>query len=236
MLRKIVPFVALLALLGSCSASDYYFESLTYNVESSPRGTSYTCSLQFVSLVPGLDSIEITIPYGSGEIKAQPIVFLGKAQVTPTMTDVEGMSHLAIDFEGMKVGELQTLSLNYNIDQGTELEAGARVEIRTFGLGGDVTTHALNLKLPRGFTVSKIETPDGALRSGRAGIPLDLGREPVVLFFVIRRTTILDVRYVSLGLTLGIVAIVVGGVLYFLYRRKLIFAGTEKQTTEKVEQ
>jgi hypothetical protein len=108
------------------------------------------------------------------------------------------------------------------------------VEVRTFGLGGDVTTHALNLKLPRGFTVSKIETADGTLRSGRAGIPLDLGREPVVLFFVLRRTTILDNRYVSLGLTLGVIGIAVGGILYILYRKKLIFAGPGKEETAQV--
>jgi hypothetical protein len=135
---------------------------------------------------------------------------------------------MKFEFDGMKVGQVETLSLRYSVNKGTALEAGARVEVRTFGLGGNVTTHALNLKLPRGFTVSKIETSDGTLRSGRAGIPLDLGMEPVVLFFVLRKTTILDNRYVSLGLTLGVIAVAVGGVLYILYRKKIIFTGLGK--------
>jgi hypothetical protein len=225
MMKHFLPLVLLLVLPATCLASDYYFESLTYNIESSPRGTSYTCSLQFVSLRPDLKSVEVTIPYAFEEITSQLITFLGKTQVQPTMSDVDGGTHLTINFDGMKVGELETLSLRYGIDEGTGVSAGARVEVRTFGLEADVTTHALNLKLPRGFTVSRIETPDGVLRSGRSGIPLDLGRESLVLYFVIRRLTILDNSYVTLGLSLGVIAVVVGGVLYFLYRRKLIFKG-----------
>ena len=227
-MRCIFSLVALFFLLTACSASEYTFESLTYNIESSPRGTSYTCSLQFVSLTPDLNSIEVTIPYDYGEITSQLIVFLGKTQVTPTIRELDGGTHLTVDFDGMKVGELETLSLRYGIDEGTGVEAGARVEIRTFGLGADVTTHAINLKLPKGVTVSKIETKDGVIRSGRSGVPLDLGMEPVVLYFILRSITILDNPYVTLGLTLGIIACAAGGVLYFLYRRKLIFKGREE--------
>ena len=49
-----------------------------------------------------------------------------------------------------------------------------------------------------------------------------------MLYFVLRRTTILDNPLVSLGLTLGIIAAAAGGVLYILYRKKLIFKGTGK--------
>ena len=222
---RILSVLMLLLLLASCSGSEYYFESLTYNVESSPRGTSYTCSLDFVSLVRDLESIEVTIPYDLEDIMVQPVVFLGKRQVTPEITEGEGETDLLIDLDGMKVGELETLSLQYSTEEGVELKAGARVEVRTFGLGGDVTTHAINLKLPKGFTISRIETPDGVLRSGSSGIPLDLGREPVVLFFVLRRTNILDNTYVSLGIFLGAIVAIVGGILYVLYRKKLILAG-----------
>jgi len=223
-----LPALVLLFLLATCSGSEYYFESLTYNVESSTRGTSYACSLQFVSLEKNLESIELTIPYDLEDITVQPVVFLGKRQVTPEISEEEGETDLYIELDGMKIGELETLSLQYSTEEGVELEAGARVEVRTFGLGGDVTTHAINLKLPRGFTISRIETPDGVLRSGSSGIPLDLGREPVVLFFVLRRTNILDNTYVSLGILLGAVAAVIGGILYVLYRKKLILAGGDK--------
>jgi hypothetical protein len=110
--------------------------------------------------------------------------------------------------------------MRYGVAEGVEVEHGAKVEVRTLGLGGNITIQALNLRLHNGLTVSRIETPDGVIKPNQAGIPLTLSKESVTLVFGIRRTNLLDNRNVVLGLELGVLGVVAGGLIYVWYRRK----------------
>ncbi len=221
MSRHLVPlFVLLSLLLGSCSGEDYYFESLSYTIAASSQGTAYECGLEFVSLDPGLSSVDILVPYARGEISSGPVVMLGKAEIKPTITELDNGLLLCMEFSQMKVGQMESIELRYVVSEGTDLRPGSRIRVRTLGLGGNATLHALSLKLPDGLTVSKVETPQGTVKAGGAGgVPLDLGQEPVELVFVLRRVTPLDNPYVSWGIGLGCVAIVAGFLLYRMYGR-----------------
>lgn len=217
-------FILLLAVLmlspPSLGASDHYYESLSYTIETNPTTTTYACSLHFVSLIKDLSQLEIIIPYPRAEISSDPVVIVGKTVIDPITTSDAEVTILGISFDPMKVGQMETMDLRFRIGRGTEIGPGAVVEVRTLGLAGNVTYHSLGLKLPPGFAVSRVETPQGSVRPGGGeGVPLQLGTEPVILEFVLRRRTILDNAYFMLGLVVAIIAAAIGVPLYVRYRR-----------------
>ena len=230
--RWLIPLLGALAILGpAAAASDYYFESLSYTIQVWPQGIAYGCSLQFTSLKPGLSEVGLTIPYPLLEISSGPTVILDEKEVDPEISDHNGVTHLVLSFDGKRVGEIGDLDLTYVAGQGITIAPGARIPVRTLGLGGNVTVQALSLKLPQGFTVSRVETPQGVVKQSRSGgVPLDIGMQSVELVFVIRRTTLLDNPYVSLGIVLGSLAVAAGLAVYVVYRRKRMRAQVGQQS------
>jgi hypothetical protein len=220
MSRKPALCSIVLLLLPLCVAEDYSFESVAYDVQTSPNWTVYDCALQIVALKPDLSHLEIMIPYPPGELQPEPLVFVGQTQLDPGISEEGDGSLLSLDMAEMKIGEMANINMRYGVAEGVEVEHGAEVEVRTLGLGGNITIQALNLRLRDGLTVSRIETPDGVIKPNQAGIPLTLSKESVTLVFGIRRTNLLDNRNVVLGLELGVLGVVAGGLIYVWYRRK----------------
>jgi hypothetical protein len=220
-MRRWLISLLLFLSVGPALAADYYFESLSYTIEARPQGIAYACSLQFTSLKAGLNQVELTIPYQASEISSGPTVILDKRAVQPGMVTQEDGIHLVLPCEEKRVGEMGSLGLTFIAGEGVTIGPGARIPVRTLGLGGNVTIHALSLNLPDGHTVSRVETPDGVIReSGSGGIPLDIGTSSVRLVFVVRRTTPLDNPYVVWGIILSSVAVIGGIAAYLFYRRR----------------
>ena len=159
--------------------------------------------------------------FESGRISSGPTVILDKKAVKPEVVAQANGTHLVLPCDEKRVGEMGSLGLTFIAGEGVAIGPGARIPLRTLGLGGNVTIHALSLNLPDGYTVSRVETPDGVIReSGSGGIPLDIGTSSVELAFIIRRTTILDNPYVVWGIILGSVAVIGGITTYLFYRRR----------------
>jgi len=217
MLRSLLLYALTLSLAASCSADLYYYETVSYDVESSAAQMLSSCQLQVVALVPNLSSLRITLPYSQAELSSTPTVLVGKKVVEPVMLELGNVSLLVVDFSPMKVGEMRNVVVKYSTRGGVELRPGARVEVRTLGLEGNVTAQTMNLELPKTLTVASIETPYGLVKAGRSGaIPLIMERKSVKLVFTIRKRTVLDNRYFLWGLVLLLVAI---PPTFFLYRR-----------------
>jgi hypothetical protein len=221
MRRWLILLPAFLLLMGPAMASEYYYESLSYAIEARPQGIAYACSLQFTSLKAGLSQVELTIPYAASQISSGPTVILDDREVRPEMVPEGNGTHLVLPCDEKRVGEMGSIGLSYLAGEGVTVGPGAKIPVRTLGLGANVTIHALSLNLPDGYTVSKVETPQGIIKeSGSGGIPLEIGTRSVELVFVIRRTTPLDNPYVVWGIVLGSVAVVGGIVAYTLFWRK----------------
>lgn len=219
MLRPLSLYFVFVLFLVSCIADQYYYESVSYVVETSSKGTFTACSLQIVSLQPDLSSLEIIIPYSMDEFSTLPIALVGKTELKPEIVESGEQLTLRINFSEMKVGEMEYIRVRFTTNQGVDLKPGSRVEVKTLGLGGNITAQALNLKLPKGLTVARIETQSGVVKPGSSGdAPITLGRDPVSLIFFIRRATPLDNPYVVWGIGLGIIGIVAGYILYRRYR------------------
>jgi len=210
----------LVLLLASCLAEEsHYFESISYSIETSQMGISMTCKMQVVSLQANLSSVNISVPYPPGDLLSEPIVMVGKKVVAPTIRTGENETVLSVGLAGMKLGQLESITLRYIVRGGITLGPGSRVEVRTLGLGGGATGQTLGLKLPKGLTISRIETPYGSVRPGKSGASLHLGAESTRVVLVVRRTNLLDNRYAAWGIALAIVA-VPAGLLFRRWRRK----------------
>lgn len=207
--------------LASCLAEEsHYFESVSYSIETSQVGTSVTCKLQIVSLQPNLSSVEIRVPYPADDLLAQPILMVGKTVVAPGIMPRENETVLTISLGGMKVGQVESLAIRYNVRGGTYPEPGSMVEVRTLGLGAGVTEQAIGLNLPKGLTISRIETPYGSVKPGKSGAALSLGPEPTKLILVVRHTNLLDNRYVVWGIAIAVLAAIPAAWLVHRRRRQ----------------
>lgn len=219
MLRSSALYAVLLLLTASCFADQYYFETVSYDIQTSAAQTRSSCHLQMVSLRPDLSSLRITLPYSLEELSSATVL-VGKNVVQPEIHESGNVSVLRIGFSAMKVGEVRDITIKYATRGGVDLRPGARVEVRTLGLDENITAQAMNLELPKGLTVASIETPYGVVKAGRSGgIPLIMEKKPTKLIFVIRRLTLLDNRYFVWGTALVLIALPLTWILYRKYRR-----------------
>jgi len=214
----VLPFL----FLASCLAEEsHYFESVSYTIETSQMGTSLTCRLQIVSLQPNLSAVDIRLPYPYADLLSQPILMVGKSVVTPSIGLRENETVLTIGLGGMRVGQVESVDILYIVRGGIDLEPGSRVEVRTLGLGAGATAQALSLKLRKGLTIARIETPYGSVKPGKSGPVLSLGAEPTRLVLVVRHTNLLDNRYVVWGIAIAVLAAIPAGWLLYRRRRQL---------------
>ncbi len=220
MLRTLALWLALSLLIGRGLALDqYYYESVSYSFETSPLKTYVTCSMQVVALDPGLSSLTLRIPYPQGHVESGPTILMEKSVVKPAVTDLGNATEVCVNLPRVRVGQMVSLTLQYSLVGGTEIRHGSRLEVRTLDLDANVSEQALGLKLPKGFTISRIEVLDGSYRPGASGAVVDLGSRSATMVFVVRRTTILDSPYVLLAMFLSASVFAVGWALAARKRR-----------------
>ncbi len=216
---SLFPVIILILLAGSCLGQDYYYESVTYQIEPSSSRILYQCSMSMASLNSNLTQLEIGMPFKLSQLTSVPKVLVGKSVVEPQVITGEDNTTLLIGLPGMKVGDMNTVVIQFSTTQGVEPEPGSGVPIRTLDLGGEVTSQILSLDLPSSLTVDKVEVPNGTIKPGSSsGVQLPVGGEAAELVFVLRKKTMLDNRYFRWSLIVAAIAIPSGYIIHRRYR------------------
>jgi len=195
----------LLAIIPLAAGASHSYESVRYTIDTSPQQTSFDCRLQVLALDPNLSSVQITIPYPRSDLSQSPTLVVGKSVVQPEPQYLEDSTLLVIPLPEMKVGELLDLRLKFSVKGGSEIRGGAVVKVKTLGLDANATEQSIQLQMPEGFVVSKVETPFGSAK-GKGSAGLYIGPDPCEVSIYVRRKNPFDYLYFNVGLVVVIIA------------------------------
>jgi len=194
-----------LVIIPLAAGASHSYESIRYTIDTSPQQTSFDCRLQVLALDPNLSSVRITIPYPRSDLSQGPTLVVGKSVVQPESHEGEDSILLVIPLPEMKVGELLELRLKFSVEGGCEIRGGAIVKVQTLGLDANSTEQSIQLQMPKGFVVSKVETPFGSAK-GKGSAGLYIGPDPCEVSIYVRRKNPFDYLYFNVGLAVAIIA------------------------------